>query len=357
MWRTPLVAATGIPAGCLLTLLLVGTLTVSHAQEPSELVFRGISDASAAMAVDSNRFLLANDEDNTIRLYSVADPGLPLQIFPWNKHLALGDPEHVECDVEGATLVGKRIYWIGSHGRNRNGRWRSNRHRLFATDVSVNGSKVQLRPLGFPCTNLVSALLAEPALAHLGLREAVGEVSAVQARLAPKKRGLNIEGLAEIPGSDGLLIGFRNPCPQGKALLIPLRNPSEIILSSASPVFGAPILLNLQGLGIRDIAYSRQLAAYIIVAGSRDGTDETFAVFTWTGKAGAAPQAFIRARDLAGSKPEAIVVFPFSPRVLLISDDGSLVIESPVSDREGLRMKDLVLPLDKSFRARWLRLP
>ena len=51
-----------------------------------------------------------------------------------------------------------------------------------------------------------------------------------------------------------LRIGFRNPKNEDKdALLVPLLNPAEIIKKGARAKFGDPLLLNLGGLGVRDM--------------------------------------------------------------------------------------------------------
>jgi hypothetical protein len=48
-------------------------------------------------------------------------------------------------------------------------------------------------------------------------------------KLPPKaKGGLNIEGLAATPDQE-LLIGFRNPIPEDKALVLVLTNPKDLL--------------------------------------------------------------------------------------------------------------------------------
>ncbi|HEY5818827.1 MAG TPA: hypothetical protein VIU14_10590 [Mesorhizobium sp.] len=65
-------------------------------------------------------------------------------------------------------------------------------------------------------------------------------------KLAPEAPGgLNIEGLSA--GAAGeLLIGFRNPVPEGKAIVVPFENPAAVV-ENESARFGAPILLDLGG--------------------------------------------------------------------------------------------------------------
>ena len=50
------------------------------------VVFTGACDASAALQVSGDLFVVANDEDNLLRFYRFSQPGPPLQTFdlnPW----------------------------------------------------------------------------------------------------------------------------------------------------------------------------------------------------------------------------------------------------------------------------------
>ena len=89
---------------------------------------------------------------------------------------------------------------------------------------------------------------------------------------------LNIEGLSAT-AEGHLLIGFRNPVPNGKALLVPLLNPNEAI-DGQSPRFGDAIQLDLGGLGIRDIEWTGQ--AFFIIAGSFEGGHKS-KLYRWNG--------------------------------------------------------------------------
>jgi hypothetical protein len=77
-----------------------------------------------------------------------------------------------------------------------------------------------------------------------------------KAAAAPTKsrEDLNIEALCATPEGN-LLIGFRAPIPDCKALLVPLRNPKDLMSGSDSHAhLGEPILLDLGGRGFRDMA-------------------------------------------------------------------------------------------------------
>ena len=165
--------------------------------------------------------------------------------------------------------------------------------------------------MGRPYKNLLSDLVKAPALKPFDLRHA--------SRLPPKEPGaLNIEGLCATPDHQ-LLIGFRNPVPQGKALLVPLENP-ELVLLGDNAKFGNPILLDLGGLGIRDMACVH--GRYLLIAGPYDGAGKS-KLFTWSG--GESPPKHLRDIDLKGFNAEALIVYEERGlgEVQLLSDDSS----------------------------------
>lgn len=305
---------------------------VLHLIQPAS--YSGMCDASAAVAVGTNRFLVANDEDNVLRLYRRDAPGAPVKSFDLDSFLEITGKSR-EADLEAAAPMGDRVYWIGSHGRNKDGKNRPNRCRLFATTLKVAGDEVSVSPVGKPCKTLLEDLTACPQLAEFHL--------AAAATLPPKSAGaLNIEGLAATPEGH-LLIGFRNPIPQGKALLIPLLNPDEVIAGRPAR-FGAALRLDLGGRGIRDIV--RQGAGYLIIAGPIDGGSD-FQFYRWAG--GSALPEPVRVKHFQEYNPEAIVIYPPSAgnEIQILSDDGAVPVE-------GVPGKSLTDPNRQNFRSFWL---
>src|SRR5205814_887233 len=87
--------------------------------------------------------------------------------------------------------------------------------------------------------------------------------------------------------------------------------------------FGDPLLLDLGGLGIRDLGYWQ--GEYIIVAGSFDAEGKS-RLFQWTG-GNAAPEPISEA-DLNDFNAEAVIVYPDHRWPFqLLSDDGTLEID------------------------------
>jgi Protein of unknown function (DUF3616) len=267
-------------------------------------------DPSAAVAISDTLFLVASDEDNVLRVYARETSGAP-QRFDLNPFLK-PDEDHPEVDIEGGARIGDRIFWIASHGRNKDGKLRPSRHRLFATMVTVEGDKVTVIPVGLPYTRLLEDLAQAPALRKYDLDSA--------SRKAPEsKGGLNIEGLVATPQGT-LMIGLRNPIPGGKALIVPLDNPQQIIEGERAKL-GPPIELSLNGLGVRSIEYRESRGRYLIVAGPYND-DGKVALFGWSGKASDAAEP-IPEGTFGNLRPEAMFVYPGDPTaVQFLSDDG-----------------------------------
>jgi len=338
------------------------------------LVYRGMSDASAAVAVGEDMFIVADDENNVLRIYkATAGPQraqaetVPLFSYDLTDFLSI-EPEHPEADVEGVTMVADRIYWITSHGRNKDGKMRPNRYRFFATTIKAENDNVTIHPLSTPCRTLVHELIRTNTVRHLGLDkatrfDATNLKKKEREKLAPKEQGLNIEALCASTDGKTIYIGFRNPRPYDKALVVPLKNAEAVIERATEPIFGEPILWDLNGLGIRSMEYSPYHKAYFIVAGPHDER-QTFALYRWSGKEDA-PPTLVRQLAWQDSKfsPEALIPFRNSPRFLLLSDDGALPIrirdrsecmEDELNDDGTCPNKFLIDPKKKTFRAIWL---
>ncbi len=347
----------------------------ASAQGPEQaMVFRGMCDASAAVALDERAFIVADDEQNVLCIYRIDQPREPVARLDWQRHLEIepGD-EHPEADIEGAARLGDEVFWITSHGRNRNGKWRPNRHRLFAMTVRTGAQGPTFEPLGRPYLRLAHDLADDPRLAALGLEDALGPAGRKVERLAPKDEGLNIEALAPAPDGKGLWLGLRNPRPQGKALIVPLLNPREVLLGAEPPRFGPPVLLHLavryedrtRALGIRAMDYLPQTQRWLIVAGAHDEHD-VFALYSWSGKPNQAPsflpEATRAVAQAEGFSPEAIVGWAGQDRVWLLSDDGAdrVRVASPAEclpdawDNGFCEAKALLDPQRKTFQGLWI---
>jgi hypothetical protein len=342
-------------------------LALGNKQAAGTLVYRGASDASAAVAVGKEMFVVADDENNILRVYKTSKDGLPLFSYDMTEFLDI-EPEHPEADI----VIGPRIYWITSHGRNKDGKMRPNRYRFFATTVKVENGNVTITPVGKPCKTLIHSLLKAENMRHLRLDratrfDATELTKKEREKLAPKEEGLNIEGLCASADGRTIYIGFRNPRPvdrvtsHKKALILPLNNPKQVIEDKEAPIFGEPILWDLRGLGIRSMEYSHFHKAYFIIAGSFDESPK-FALYRWSGKK-ERPPVLVRELSQSNFSPEALVTFKNSDKLFMLSDDGSLEIKvsGAWECMEGEFRKDgtclnkyLIDPKKKTFRGIWL---
>jgi hypothetical protein len=240
-----------------------------------------------------------------------------------------------ETDLEGAARIGERVYWITSHGRNKNAEERLNRCRFFATDISSSNGQLTVRPVGKPCKSLLDDMIRDRRFLQFDFDRAADR--------APKQpNALNIEGLAATPEKH-LLIGFRNPVPDGKAILIPLLNPDGLIEGQHAQL-GAAKLLDLGGLGIRDMALFQ--TTYVIIAGSYQGGGE-FRLFKWDGVSGTPER--VKVDNLNRYNPEALIIYPERGlrEFQVLSDDGERLID-------GIPGKQIKEPERQKFRSFWL---
>lgn len=305
---------------------------------PEVRLFSGMCDASAVETLGGSRFVVANDEDNELRIYDWNQPGWPVRTLELDRFWpAQGSGR--EMDLEGVARLGAHLFWISSHGRNAEGRAAPRRHALVR--VPVEWFEESAPPASPPTryTELLEALQQDPRYRALRLDRA-----AARAPKAPG--GLNVEALARAP-EGGLLIGFRSPLFEGRALMVPLLNPQAVLDGVQPPRFGDPIFLSLGGLGLRGALECER--GYLLVAGSTDGGGRS-RLFAWSGRNAEAPRE-LGSEFFKGFNPEGLALWPGSPggRLLVVSDDGTRRIQ-------GRDCKDLPPP-ERRFRAMTLPVP
>jgi hypothetical protein len=299
------------------------------------VMFTGTCDASGAVPIDARLFAVANDENNVLRIYDAEGGGAPLHAIDLSPQLHLTKKQrntYAESDIEAATRLGDTALWLSSHARSKKGKLKPDRFRFFATDLPRPGATVAVR--GQVYTALLADLLREPQLAPFELAEA--------SRRPPEAEGgLNIEGITEMPGGRALL-GFRNPIRSGRALLLPMLNPLDPF--RGKPLrFGAPVSLDLGGLGVRSLSYWH--GKYLIAAGPHAGGVER-RLYTWSGP-GTAPEPIVDAA-IGSINPEAFFTPEEREHFMVLSDDGSRAVD-------GERCKDLDDDRQKTFRGLWIR--
>ena len=136
------------------------------------------------------------------------------------------------------------------------------------------------------------------------------------------------------------MIGFRNPIPGGKALLVPLLNPNAVI-EGARAEFGAPVELDLGGLGIRSLGYYED--RFVIIAGAFSEGDPS-KLYEWNGKD---QPRHLEKVSFDSLNPEGIAFHRANgeSEYFILSDDGNVEID-------GCACKKLKEASQKRFRGR-----
>jgi hypothetical protein len=264
--------------------------------------YNGMCEASAGAFLDDTHFVVASDETNRLQLYERGNPN------PTGDGIDMaGFTSFDKSDLEGAALIGDRVYWISSHSFNSQGEDKAKRKVFFATKIVQKEGKPTLVGIGQPIRSL---------------RDAIARAAGVE------HSKLNIEGLAATPDG-GLLIGLRAPLRGDDAIVVPFRNPAAVVDQGAQPEFGEAKNIKLQGRGIRsmDLVSDPTSPYYVIVGGPVADSAEGFALFRWAGPDSTGPlkdPVPVEGVKLAGIKPEGAMAVPGQALVQLLSDDGDI---------------------------------
>ena len=277
-------------------------------------------ESSAAVAMDANYMFVADNEHETLRLFTrfpatnCIDPVYSTNMRPWLNLSSTNPEDDIEAAVKASVNGTNRIYWLGSHSNSKSGgNLRTNRNRLFATQVNGNGTGSPPYSLAFlgRYDNLRNDLANWDRNNQHGLgSNYFGLVASTNAGVASEDiNGFNLEGLAIAPDGTNAWLGFRTPLVNGSgpttnialrthALIVPVKNLPSLVVGNPtiglSAQFGSPIRLNLGGRGIRSMDAAGD-GSYLITAGppgdvsSPPAAPLNFRLYTWTGNTNDAP--------------------------------------------------------------------
>jgi hypothetical protein len=302
--------------------------SAAAATPQAALFHTGASDASATVAVDDDTMFVGDDETNTLRLYDRHHSGLPLNGFDFSSQLNLTDPANPEIDIEASTRIGDRLFWTGSFSTSKNFHVRPNRHRVFATDLSGAGANATLGYAGRYDWLLEDMVAWDQGNGHgLGANALGFAASSAEGVDSKTPAGFNIEGLSIAPDNSTAYVAFRAPqlpiSARTQALIVPVHDFANLVTGAApgsrtqgSASFGAPILFNLGGRGIRSL--DRNAAGqYLIVAGPAGDASgiapADFRLYAWTGNPADAPFDLgvdMTSLDINGGSFESIAELP-----------------------------------------------
>lgn len=273
----------------------------------------GIYEPSAIQQLPDGRFLVVEDEkkhpfslvtvgaDGSVRSAALSPGLLEADDGFWK----LDDLEGVALDKAG------HIYSLTSHSRDSDGDEKKSREKLVR--FRVEGERVAAPVV---VRGLKSALAAtHPVLAH-----------AAEIRDVKTGGGLNIEALEISPDQQRLLIGFRSPLLDRRAIIACVENPAAIFEADEPPLVSAALeTLDLGGNGIRGMSWIPALGGYLVVSGPVARERVHFQLWFWHGQP-SAPARRVTAPGLLGFEhAEGVCPAVINGRqlIMIVSDDGS----------------------------------
>ena len=286
---------------------------MTNVQAPAFRPLTGVYEPSAIQQLPDGRFLVVEDEkSHPFSLVTIgADGGVATTAMTAGLLQTFSDFWKLD-DLEGLALDRAGfVYAITSHSRDDDGDERKSRERLVRFRID-DGKVVDPKVVD----GLKSALTARhPVLA-----------AAAQIRDVKVGGGLNIEALEISPDQETLLIGFRSPLHDGRALLASVENPSAVFESDEAPRIAAVLEeLDLGGHGIRGMSYVPALGAYLVIGGPASREPASFDLWLWSGQRGAPPRrvAIPALRGLARAEGVNSAVINGVAQLIIVSDDGN----------------------------------
>ena len=215
-------------------------------------------------------------------------------------------------DLEGLSIdAAGFIYATTSHSLNSDGERKTDREQMLRFRIS--GSSVgEISTYG----GLRDAIAGDTTLRELVLQETGEHLDVAQ---------LNIEGLAYVRQSEQLYVGLRAPMAGSRGLIVVIENPDEVFTQQAAPRFGQPIMLELQGGGIRALSYDAVLDAFLIVNELEGYEGNRFSqLWRWSGDPSTPPEPVALPDIINLNNVESIdsIEFDGVPRLLIMSDEG-----------------------------------
>jgi hypothetical protein len=291
----------------------------------------GIYEPSGIQQLPDGRFLVVEDEKRQpLSLVTLSATGsvrsVPLRPGPVedDSFWKLDDLEAIALDRSGY------LYALTSHSRDESGEEKKSRDKLVRFRIENDDVA---EPLVF--RGLKSALTA----AH-------PELAAAAAVLDVKNEGgLNIEALEISPDRQQLLIGFRSPLLDRRAIIACIENPTGIFEAGEPPrIAAALVTLDLAGHGIRGMSYLPALKGNLLISGPVARDNIQFQLWFWSGRPDDAPRR-VSVPGVAGfehAEGVSPAVIDGRQRIIIVSDDGNRKTESfahfLLLDPEQLRM-------------------
>lgn len=274
--------------------------------------FSDIYEPSAVQQMPDGRILVVEDEaSRAVNILTFGDDGRLVEDNALDLRVTRGFGRTLS-DLEGLSVDDDGfIYAITSHSpTNKNGR-KPEREQLLRFQIKGG----QVGDIG----------------SYTGLYTALGGAEALKASILEKTgeeidfHEINIEGLSFHKATGNLLLGMRSPMVGADSLIIVIENPEEVLAGSAAPQFGDPIMLDLQGGGIRALSYDPVLGSFLIVNEIEDAEgDKMSQMWSWTGDPADPPTALEMPGMIDLNNVESVdsVTVGGEDRLLIMSDEG-----------------------------------
>ncbi len=277
------------------------------------LPLTGIYEPSAIQQLPDGRFLVVEDEKKHPFSLATINPDGSVSSAPLSPGLLeAGDDFRKLDDLEGLALDrAGYIYALTSHSRSGDGDEKKSRDKLVRFRLEDD--------------RVVSPMVAK------GLKHALQATHPVLARAAEIRDvknggGLNIEALEISPDQQRLLIGFRSPLLDDRAVIACVENPSAIFEAGEPPRIAVKLeTLDLGGNGIRGMSHIPSLGGYIVIGGPVARGEVHFQLWFWNGQPGE-PAHRITAPGLQGfehAEGVSPALIDSQQRIMIVSDDGS----------------------------------
>ena len=271
----------------------------------------GLYEPSSIQQLADGRFLVVEDEKrHPFSLVTISAAGevssTPL-LPPAGDDAAwkLDDLEALALDRAGY------VYALTSHSRDAEGDEKKARDKLVR--FRVEGGRM-VEPM------LVRSLKPVLVSAHpvLAAAAVVPDVKS--------SGGFNIEAMEFSADGQQLLVGFRSPLLEQRAIIACVENPAAIFERCEPPRISRTLItLYLAGDGIRGLAYLPALAGYLVISGPVASLQVHFQLWFWSGL----PDAPARRVSVAGlpgfehAEGVSPAVIDGRQRIIIVSDDGN----------------------------------
>ena len=124
----------------------------------------------------------------------------------------------------------------------------------------------------------------------------------------------------------------KHPRANKKSIIIVIENPADVLNGRKAPKFGEPIVLDLEGKGIRSLGFDHIMNSFLIVNETEtERGDKISQLWSWSGDAEDAPERLLLPGLINLNNVESIdsITFRGEPRLLILSDEGNKKKDRP----------------------------